>query len=145
MPASIARIPVTRAHPFPPSPYSESTPLQHRRGHTQSCSWACSANRIRESIHVKNNPSGPQRTVWDWRVRQASREQGIAAPRSLAGRLARRNSPSVTLELRGSDRDTSQLRRAAARCSSLVTTLAPSAAPCLLLWPPPPPPPLHSA
>lgn len=57
---------------FPTLTLQRIKPPQHT--HTQSCLWACSANRIRESIHIKNNRLVPQRTVWDWRVCQASRK-----------------------------------------------------------------------
>lgn len=129
-------------HPSHQSPRLPTLALQQINPHntrirTQSCLWACSANRIRESIHIKNNPSGLQRTVWDWRVCRASRKQGIAMSWSPAGNLARSNLPSITLGLGGSVRDTSHLCWVAAHCFSPMMTLAPSAVPCFLWWPPP--------
>lgn len=61
MPGPTASTLVSRALAFPAWPYTES-----HNTHFQF--WACSANRIRESIRNKNNPAWPQSTVWDQRL-----------------------------------------------------------------------------
>lgn len=92
MPASIACTTVTRAPAFPPLPRSKS--ILHNT-HRENCLWAWSANRMRDSVHIKNNPSGPQRTLWDWRVCQASRKQGMAMSRSPVRNLAQHRTGAV--------------------------------------------------
>lgn len=90
-------------HPGQQSPGPTVTLTTHTHCHF----WARSANRIRESIHNKNNPSWLQSTVWGWRLCQACRKQWIALSQSPVGILA--NLPSITL----ADRSTGQLCRAA--------------------------------
>lgn len=120
MSGPIASTLVSRALAFPPWPYTES-----HNTHFQF--WARSANRIRESIHNKNNPAWPQSTVWDQRLCLACRKQWTALSQSFMGNLA--NLPSITLD----DSSTGQLCRAAVHLFSLVMTLAASAVPFPLL------------
>lgn len=113
---------VSRALAFPPWLYAES-----HNTHTNFQFCACYANRNRESINNKNNPSWPQSTVWDWRLCQARTKQWITLSQSPMGNLA--NLPSIMLD----DRSTGQLCRAAVHPFSPMMTLAPSAFPFSLL------------
>lgn len=117
MPASIASTLVSRALAFPPWPYGES-----HNTHTHFQFGARSANRIRESIHNKNNLLGLRAQSGTGGYVRLTESNGDLS-QSPMGNLT--NLHIITLD----DRSTGQLCRAAVHPFSPMMTLASSAVP----------------